>query len=319
MSEEQPAYGRDVSVQSELNPYPLERQNTTALILDGNSMDKMMTLAECMAGGVATIPEHLQKNKADCLAVIMQAMQWNMNPWAVAQKTHTVKGKLGYEAQLVNAVVTSLAPTQDRLHYEWTGDWNQVNGKFKEMTGNNGPYRVPDWKLKDEEGLGVKVWATLKGEEEPRVHHLLLTQARTRNSTLWADNPQIQLAYLAIKQWARLHCPDVILGVYTRDELESSTPMREINPRPEDESKGRATAEDARKPITTAQLGQLRKAMEMAGVGDNEFCNHRAINIDQVENLPQARFKGAMTLLQRYATKGPGATETNQAQEGAKE
>lgn len=293
----------DEIVGTELQNLPGPRGNTTSLVLDGNSMEKMMTLAEYMAGGVSTLPSHLQKNKSDCLAVIMQAMQWNMNPWAVAQKTHTVKGKLGYEAQLVNAVITSLAPTKDRLHYEWFGEWSRVNGKFKEVNGDNGPYRVPNWGLKDEEGLGVDVWATLKGEDEPRKHTLLLTQARTRNSTLWADNPQIQLAYLAIKQWARLYCPDVILGVYTPDEYEQSTGLRDVNQRPTS-TQGNERASNVRQPINESQLAELRTAMEMAGVTDQEFCNHRSINIDSVENLPQARFQGALRLLQSYATRG---------------
>src|SRR5256885_12962122 len=58
-------------------------------------------------------------------------------------------------------------------------------------------------------GLGVRVWATFRGEEEPRVLELLLAQARTRNSTLWADDPRQHLAYLATKRWSRLYCPDV--------------------------------------------------------------------------------------------------------------
>ncbi|HCS5808456.1 TPA: recombinase RecT, partial [Escherichia coli] len=81
-------------------------------------------------------------------------------------------------------------------------------------------YRVPGWKLADENGIGVRVQATLRGESKPRVLELLLAQARTRNSTLWADDPRQQLAYLALKRWARLYCPEVILGVYTRDELD---------------------------------------------------------------------------------------------------
>ena len=48
---------------------------------------------------------------------------------------------------------------------------------------------------------------------------LLLAQASTRNSTLWAEDPRQQLAYLATKRWARLYTPDVLLGVYTPDEL----------------------------------------------------------------------------------------------------
>lgn len=201
--------------------------SATSLITQGQTFDRIMTLANIMAKGVSTVPNHL-RNPSDCAAVIMQAMQWNMNPYAVAQKTHLVNGILGYEGQLVNAVINSLAPTKDRLHYEWFGPWEKVIGKFEIKRGDKGEYRVPGWKLADEDGIGIRVWATLKGEDQPRTLELLLAQARTRNSPLWADDPRQQLAYLAVKRWARLYCPDVILGVYTPEEFDSSE--REINP-----------------------------------------------------------------------------------------
>lgn len=214
-----------------LHVLPHAATSTSALVLDGDSLDKMMRLAEVMATGRATLPKHFNGNPADCLAVVMQSMQWKMNPFAVAQKTHLVNGVLGYEAQLVNAVITTCAPVLDRLHYEWFGAWEKVIGKFTIKNGDKGEYRVPGWKLEDEEGLGVKVWATFRGEDEPRVLELLLAQARTRNSTLWADDPRQQLAYLATKRWSRLYCPDVILGVYSPDELEETVPaIRDVSP-----------------------------------------------------------------------------------------
>jgi len=214
-----------------LHVLPHAATSTSALVLDGDSLDKMMRLAEVMATGRATLPKHFNGNPADCLAVVMQSMQWKMNPFAVAQKTHLVNGVLGYEAQLVNAVITTCAPVLDRLHYEWFGAWEKVIGKFTIKNGDKGEYRVPGWKLEDEEGLGVKVWATFRGEDEPRVLELLLAQARTRNSTLWADDPRQQLAYLATKRWSRLYCPDVILGVYSPDELEETAPtIRDVSP-----------------------------------------------------------------------------------------
>jgi len=207
-----------------LHVLPHAATSSSALVLDGDSLDKMMRLAEVMATGRATLPKHFNGNPADCLAVVMQSMQWKMNPFAVAQKTHLVNGVLGYEAQLVNAVITTCAPVVDRLHYEWYGAWEKVIGKFTIKNGDKGEYRVPGWKLEDEEGLDVKLWATFRGEDEPRVLELLLAQARTRNSTLWADDPRQQLAYLATKRWSRLYCPDVILGVYSPDELEETAP-----------------------------------------------------------------------------------------------
>jgi hypothetical protein len=223
-------------VEADQQDYPVQQMaspGSTALILDPRHMQQMMALAEVMARGVATVPRHLQKNQGDCLAVVMQATQWGMNPFAVAQKTHVVSGTLGYEAQLVNAVVNTMAPTKDRINYEWFGDWSKVMGKFEEReskkkvdedTGKPLKYRVPAWNIKDEADLGVKVWATMKGETVPRVLELLLVQCRVRNSPLWADDPRQQIAYLAVKRWTRLHCPDVLLGVYTPDELDERTP-----------------------------------------------------------------------------------------------
>ncbi|EMO3782312.1 recombinase RecT [Klebsiella oxytoca] len=206
---------------------------TAAAIFSPEGMDRLVRFATLMADSKATVPVHLAGKPADCLAVTMQAAQWGMNPFAVAQKTHVINGALGYEAQLVNAAITAMAPTKDRVHFEWFGPWENVIGKFIEKTNDKGKkYLAAGWSATDEKGCGVKVWATLKGESEPRVLDLLLTQAQVRNSTLWGSDPKQQLAYLGVKRWARLYCPDVILGVYTPDELQETAPRveRDITP-----------------------------------------------------------------------------------------
>ncbi|NIG17478.1 recombinase RecT [Pantoea sp. Al-1710] len=200
---------------------PTNEADTRAAIFSPTGLQKLQAFADVMAKGKATVPAHLAGSPADCMAVALQAAQWGMNPYAVAQKTHLINGVLGYEAQLVNAVITSMAPTKDRLHYDWFGPWEKVIGKFIEKTSQKGnKYIAPNWSMADEQGCGVRVWATLKGEDEPRVLELLLSQAQVRNSTLWGSDPKQQLAYLGVKRWARLYCPDVILGVYTPDEFE---------------------------------------------------------------------------------------------------
>lgn len=212
---------------SSQSPHPLAPGMTSAaaLMLDERSMDRLIRVAEMMASGKSTIPVHLRNSPGDCLAVVMQATQWGMNPFAVAQKTHLVNGTLGYEAQLVAAVINNSPLIKDRFNFEWFGEWTNVIGKYVEKDSKRNPgevYRAPGWNLNDEKGLGVRVWATIKGESVARVLELLLSQAGVRNSSLWADDPKQQLAYLAEKRWARLHAPDVILGVYTPDELEAA-------------------------------------------------------------------------------------------------
>lgn len=194
---------------------------------DPSVMDRMERMANMMASAKINVPAHFRGSPGDCFAVVMQATTWGMNPYAVAQKTFNINGTLGYEAQLVSAVINDSGAVQDRFHFEWFGPWEKIIGKFKEVESktkkdDNGNYKkfiVPAWEQKDEQGLGIRVWATLKGESEPRILELLLTQARTRNSTLWTEDPKQQIAYLAQKRWARLFCPDVILGVYTPDEI----------------------------------------------------------------------------------------------------
>ncbi len=204
--------------------------NSNVALFDSQYLNAISTFANLMAQGAATVPQHLQGNPADCMAVAMQAAQWQMNPFAVAQKTHLINGVLGYEAQLVNAVITRSGALSTRFEYDWYGPWEKVIGRFVIKKNDKGKeYRVPGWSLADESGIGIRIKATIKGEDSPRELDLLLAQARVRNSTLWADDPRQQLAYLAVKRWARLYCPDVILGVYTPDEIEQRT-EREINP-----------------------------------------------------------------------------------------
>jgi hypothetical protein len=258
---------------AEAPEFTSERPSITALMLSDKNMEQMIRFADIMATGKVTVPDAL-RNPGDCMAITMQSLQWGMNPFAVAQKTHMIQGKLGYEAQLVNAVITTMAPTKDRLHYEWFGPWDKILGKFVEKTSQKGnTYRAPGWSLADEAGIGIRIWATLKGESEPRELTLLLSQAATRNSTLWAEDPRQQLAYLATKRWSRLYCPDVILGVYTPDELEYGG-EKEINPPPPmNRRDGAAAGAAARTTATTIDPEQeaARKALidRLEGVAKN--------------------------------------------------
>lgn len=207
------------------------------LLMNAESLERLERIADLMSSGKTTVPAHLRGSKGDCFAIVLQSMQWGMNPIAVAQKTHLVNGTLGYEAQLVAAVINSSGAVKDRFAFEFFGPWEKVIGKFIVKKGEKGEYRVPGWSFADEEGCGVRVSATLKGETEPRVLDLLLAQARVRNSTLWADDPKQQLAYLGEKKWSRLYASDVILGVYTADELAEPGekfmgPADEVKPEP---------------------------------------------------------------------------------------
>ncbi len=257
--------------------------STPAIMFDFTMIERMNELAKMMSVSKVAVPAHFRGSPGDCLAVVMQAAQWGMNPFAVAQKTFCIQGVLGYEAQLVNAVISARAPIKDRIKYEWFGPWDRVIGKFAvKKNGEGKEYRTPNWTAQDEEGCGVRVWSTFKGETEPRELELLLTQARTRNSTLWADDPRQQLAYLAVKRWSRLYCPDVIMGVYTPDELDERAPERDIT----DES----TAE------TKAEAPKTRAEKARAALAD------RRVETIQVPPVSMAELSEVVAAIQRAET-----------------
>lgn len=190
-------------------------------ILDNEQqIARLQRLAEIMATAQVTVPDGIRGNVGDCFMICVQAHIWNMSPFAVAQKTFTVKGKIGYEAQLVSAVITRHA-LKDKPVFVYSDDWEKVLNKFTTAKNNGKEYTVSSWKPHDENGLYVDISATLKSEDQPRTMRIYLSQAYPRQSSIWATDPKQQLAYTAIKKFARLHCPECILGVMDQDDIES--------------------------------------------------------------------------------------------------
>ncbi|MDR3473387.1 MAG: recombinase RecT [Devosia sp.] len=159
------------------------------------TMLEVMEFAKMVAIADVAVPKHLRGNPGACLAITIQAVEWNFSPFAVANKSYSVNDRMAYEAQLVHAVILARAPIKGRPKHEYTGDGDKRK---------------------------LRVWAeTLDGEivdyESPE-----LGKITPKNSPLWKADPDQQLHYSAVRAWCRRHFPDVILGVYTKDEMEDS-------------------------------------------------------------------------------------------------
>lgn len=205
--------------------------NLSNLVMQGG-VAPIYQFAEMMAKGSVTVPRHLQGNVADCFAVATQAFMWNMNPFAVAQKTHvSPSGALGYEAQLISAALVASGAVQGDPEYEYIGDWNKILGKVEERKSEKGgKYYVATYTKAEENGLGIICKLRLKGESKPREMEVMMSQCYPRFSTQWATNPKQQISYVAVRLWARMFKPGVILGVYTDDEFENMAGEKHMGP-----------------------------------------------------------------------------------------
>lgn len=194
-------------------------------VLDTARFEHMQRVAAVMAE-MTLVPDALRMTKsesgamvplsprqvlANCFLVVNQATRWGMDPFAVAQCVSVVHGKLTYEGKLVAAVLDAKLGVQ--LTYAWTGDGERMSVV---VSGT-----LPDGRIETVDGT-VAEWKT------------------TGKGSPWHPaNYRKMLAYRGAREWARLHAPAVMLGVYSPDEFDQlSRNARDITP----------TAEPARVP-----------------------------------------------------------------------
>ena len=167
------------------------------LALVPTNINDAMRLAEMMAKG-KLVPQALQSSPADCLLVIEQATRWGMSPFAVAQEVSVIQGKLMHSGKIVAAAIQSSGVLAGRLHYDYSGAGDDRT---------------------------VTVSGTLAGESKPRDVAVRLGDVRTNNK-VWATQPDQQLAYHGARVWARRYAPEVMLGVWSPEEM-PETPQEE--------------------------------------------------------------------------------------------
>jgi hypothetical protein len=171
-----------------------------------------LQFANVMASSKGGVPKHLRGDTGACLRIVLQAAEWRMSPYGVADKSYFVNDKIAFESQLIHAVVESRAPLQKRLRCDYEGE---------------GPERL------------CICTGMLKGEVDPLIYKTpKIKDIKVKNSPLWAQDPDQQLWYYATRSWARRYVPDVLLGIYSREELEAEGDQigpdkaKDITPKP---------------------------------------------------------------------------------------
>jgi hypothetical protein len=164
-------------------------------------MSEAIELAKMMAGA-KLVPAALQKSPADCLMVILQAIRWQMDPFAVAQECSVIQGKLMLSGKLVAAVINSRGNLAERLTFTYAG----TNGD-----------------------RSITVTGRLQGETEPRTVTVKLRDAST-SAKVWTTQPDQQLMYHGVRVWARRHVPELMLGVYSPEEFDEDTTVGSRRP-----------------------------------------------------------------------------------------
>lgn len=201
-------------------------------VLDTARFEHMQRIAKVMAAS-SLIPDALcmtgtKNNKqrlsdqvifANCFLVVNQAVRWDMDPFAVAQCVSVVHGKLCYEGKLIAAVLEAKVGVRLIPEYD-AGKGKDLKVTIYAYDENNAPITNPRTKDPLTVSGTVSEWET-SGDGSP-----------------WGaqKNWRRQLLYRGTREWARWFRPEILLGVYSDDELDElssisrSSRARDVTP-----------------------------------------------------------------------------------------
>jgi hypothetical protein len=194
------------------------------------NLTDVMEFAKLMAVSGPCVRPAFRGSPGACLAIALQAFRTGADPFAVANKAYITTNRSGdeqiaYEAQYIHAVLNTSGRLAKRLRAIYSGA-----GSKRKCT----------------------IIGHVVGEEEPLEYESpSIEEIAVKNSPLWKGDPDQQLFYYSTRAWGRRHLPEVLLGMYTPDEIRGEvidiTPPR---PRPEDYATEATSAEQTEAPAS---------------------------------------------------------------------
>ena len=150
------------------------------------------------------IPDNYKNKAADCAIAIDMADRMGVSPMMVMQNLYVVKGKPSWSGQACKALIEGC-------------------GKFK--PGSIRPVYFGD-KGTDSRGCYLSaLWADTGDKVEGPEVTLKMARAEgwLGKNPKWTNMPELMLAYRASAFFARVYCPEVLMGVHVEGEVEDIT------------------------------------------------------------------------------------------------
>ena len=163
---------------------------------DKKQFDQLLRAAN-MLSQTSIIPATYQGKPQDCFVALEMATRMGVSPLVVMQNMYVVKGKPAWAGQACTMFINSCGKCAGVKHV-YTGE---------KGTDSRGCY-VTATRISD----GVQV----NGVE------VTIAMAKAEGwtaNTKWRNMPELMLAYRASAFFARVHCPEALMGVQLADEI----------------------------------------------------------------------------------------------------
>lgn len=138
-----------------------------------------------------------EANIGNCVIALEMAQRLNAAPLMVMQNLYDVNGRPAWSSQFIIAMINNSRKYRTPIQYEIGGDGD---GRYcyawaEDYEGNKVVGPTISVKMAKDEG-----WYGKSGSK-------------------WKTMPDVMLRYRAASFFGRLHCPDMIMGIYSRDEV----------------------------------------------------------------------------------------------------
>ena len=163
---------------------------------DKKQFDQLLRAAN-MLSQTSIIPATYQGKPQDCFVALEMATRMGVSPLVVMQNMYVVKGKPAWAGQACTMFINSCG--------KFTGVKHVYTGE--KGTDSRGCY-VTATRISD----GIQV----NGVE------VTIAMAKAEGwtaNTKWRTMPELMLAYRASAFFARVHCPEALMGVQLVDEI----------------------------------------------------------------------------------------------------
>ena len=157
-----------------------------------------MQMAKALASSTI-VPATFQKNDANCLIAIEQAQRLRVSPLMVMQNLYVIQGRPSWSSKFLIAAINNSGKFDMELQFEETKD---KDGK---------PYSCLAWTTKN----GRRVEGMTVDMEMAKAEGWI-----GKNGSKWKTMPQLMLRYRAASFFSSLNCPELTMGLYTKEDLQ---------------------------------------------------------------------------------------------------
>ena len=157
-------------------------------------------LAQRMSKALASsniVPQAYQNNVGNCMIALEMATRLNASPLMVMQNLHVINGRPAWGSQYIIAMINQSHKYKTELQFELEGQGDDRRCTAYVFDKNDHRVEGPTISIqmaKDEGWYG-------------------------KNGSKWKTMPDVMLRYRAAAFFGRLNCPEMIMGIYTRDEV----------------------------------------------------------------------------------------------------